>query len=268
MINIKRDPQIWGKNSTSEELKQHIYLTYGTISDEGIKKLLDDIHKLNSEDVFYDLGSGVGNVCKYVFENTNVGKCVGIEYDKDRYSISKELEKTVGARQMIFKQGNFFDRDWSDATVIFTDSIMFSDDTLRKMINKAKEKCKNLKYFISMKKLPENDYLTYIKTENIKVSWGTSTYNIYKTNNSETRTQSTKINWGYSSYNVYKTDNVKGAIEAGNPFTNFISIGISILLIILLICMLCKITELISSYVSNRERSIFSTTRVGGVSIF
>ena len=59
---IKRDPQIWGKSSTSEELEQHIYLTYGTISDEGIKKLLDDIHKLNSDDVFYDLGSGIGKM--------------------------------------------------------------------------------------------------------------------------------------------------------------------------------------------------------------
>ena len=82
-------------------------------------------------------------------------------------------------------------------------------------------------------------------------------------------TQSTKMNWGDSSYNVYKTDNVKGVIEAGNPFTNFISLGVSVvLIIILLICMLCKITELISSYVSNGERSIFSTTSLGGVSIF
>lgn len=262
MTIIKRDSRIWGKSSTSEELQQGVYLTYGTISDEGIQKLLNDIHTLTNKDVFYDLGSGIGNVCKYVFDNTNVGKCVGIEYDNDRYSISKGLERTTANKQMVFKQGNFLEQNWSDATVIFTDSIMFSKETLRKMIQKAKDECKNLKYFISMKKLPRDDYLTYIKTENIKVSWGTSIYNVYKTNNSEVRTQSNKMNWGDSTYNIYKTDNVTGVIDAGNPFTNFISIGISVVLVILLICMLCKIIELMMSNRNTNNESIINGNNI------
>ena len=51
-----------GRKSTPEQLKQHVYLTYGTISDQGIDAFVKDV-QLTESDVFYDLGSGIGNVC-------------------------------------------------------------------------------------------------------------------------------------------------------------------------------------------------------------
>lgn len=141
---------------------------------------LNDV-QLNKNDVFYDLGSGVGNVCQHVFKTTNVRKCVGIEYDNDRFLESKKLEKTKGQRQMTFIQGNFMHQDWSDATVLFMDSIMFNDDTLQQIEHKALTTCPHLRYVISMKQLPSTTALQYVKTvKNIKVSWGSSQYNVYR----------------------------------------------------------------------------------------
>ena len=56
-----------GRKSTPEQLKQHVYLTYGTISDQGIDTFVKDV-QLTESDVFYDLGSGIGNVCDRVFK--------------------------------------------------------------------------------------------------------------------------------------------------------------------------------------------------------
>lgn len=176
--NAKR--QIWGKVSTSDQLNQHVYLTYGTISNAGIDKFLEDVRPpLDANDVFFDLGSGVGNVCDRVFARTNVRKCVGIEYDHDRYAVSSALSRH-GQRQVTFIQGNFMDQDWSDATVLFMDSIMFSNDTLQQIEYKALATCPRLRYVISMKRLPSTTALHFLKTIDVKVSWGVSTCNLYR----------------------------------------------------------------------------------------
>jgi len=62
--------------------KRHIYPTYGTILPAGIDRLIADL-QLTPSDVFYDLGSGIGNVCTQVFAQTPVRKCVGIEQIPD-----------------------------------------------------------------------------------------------------------------------------------------------------------------------------------------
>lgn len=175
----RKGGQIWGKRSTPEELKQHVYLTYGLISDGGIDMFLNDI-SLTKRDVFYDLGSGVGNVCDRVFKTTPVRKCVGIEYDRVRYNESLQLSKQNTTRQMKFIHGNFMYQDWSDATVLFMDSIMFTFETLQKIEHKARTTCPNLRYVISMKKLPSNSSFKYLKTEKVNVSWGSSEYNLYQ----------------------------------------------------------------------------------------
>ena len=117
-----KSKKIWNKQNTPHELNNNVNLLYGFIKDEGIKTILARI-TLHPTDVFYDLGSGVGNVCKYVFDHSSVKKCVGIEYDEDRYLESLPLVKKESNRLLTYEHGNFLDKNWSDATVIFMDSI-------------------------------------------------------------------------------------------------------------------------------------------------
>ena len=157
--------------------KDHVYLTYGEILPESVSLLINDIQYIDSNDVFYDLGSGTGKVCLQFINETEVKKSCGIEFDKKRYDESLNLLSKTN-KNLQFINTNFIDYDFSDATIIFTDSIMFSDETLSILENKAYH-CPNLKYFISMKKL-NNKKLKLIKERtDIKVTWGTSQYYIY-----------------------------------------------------------------------------------------
>lgn len=156
---------------------KHIYLTYGEIIPESIRLLINDISPIDINDVFYDLGSGTGKVCLQILQETNVKKSCGIEYDKKRYDDSTKLINDTG-KQLYFINNNFIDIDISDATIIFTDSIMFSNETLD-IIEKKAYDCPNLKYLISMKQLKPK-FLKLINSRlNIKVTWGTSQYYIY-----------------------------------------------------------------------------------------
>ena len=66
-----------------------------------------------------------------------------------------------------------------DATIIFTDSIMFSDSLLKQIENMAYSS-PNLRYLISMKKLPKSDKFELLETASCEASWSTSQINIYK----------------------------------------------------------------------------------------
>ena len=46
-------------------LEDQVWAQYGYITYEGIAMMLDSL-RLTQEDVFYDLGSGIGNVCAQV----------------------------------------------------------------------------------------------------------------------------------------------------------------------------------------------------------
>ena len=112
-------------------------------------------------------------------KTTRVQKCVGIEYDQQRYEASVPLTQQTTHREMIFVQGNFMHQNISDATVVFMDSIMFKDHTLLDIETNLLSTCQNLRYVVSMKKLPESTQLQYIKKVAIPASWGQSQYHLY-----------------------------------------------------------------------------------------
>ena len=55
-------------------------------------------NSLQPDDVFYDLGSGVGNVCAQVFLNSNVGRVKGVEFVPSRHTIAVQIERELRAR--------------------------------------------------------------------------------------------------------------------------------------------------------------------------
>ena len=143
----------------------HVYLTYGTISQEGVAQLISDL-RVGPDNVFYDLGSGLGQVCMQVFQEAKVRKSVGIELNEQRHNLAKLNEKrSTGARglfrELLFRNENFAETDFSDATVIFCASITFSYETLFLLAEKA-ARCLRLRYFVSMKRLREPLHLALI----------------------------------------------------------------------------------------------------------
>lgn len=90
--------------------------------------ILFDFAKLGKRDVFYDLGSGRGNLVFSALNKYKVRKSVGIELEKSLYDISRrklDKIKTKGSIEFIHGEYSAFDYedryfyDVSDATVVF-----------------------------------------------------------------------------------------------------------------------------------------------------
>ena len=172
-------------NSRDNLLKgSHIYQTYGTILNTSIDDMITIIG-IKQDDIFYDLGSGIGNVCFKMLLSANVKKAVGYEIVASRYKLANYIKDAFirdypqydGKVQ--FKLQNFsklLDKGKLDATILFTDSIMFSIETLKLVVNIANQ-CPNLRYLISMKKIP---FLHELKNIECIASWGKSQYYVYR----------------------------------------------------------------------------------------
>ena len=130
--------------------------------------------------MYFTIWVPVWETCKYVFDHSLVMKCVGIEYDEDRYLESLPLVKKESNRFLTFEHGNFLDKNWSDATIIFMDSIGYTTDTLEKIEQKICATCLSIRYILSMKKLSTVSVFRLIKhIPNIPASWGLSQCYVY-----------------------------------------------------------------------------------------
>ena len=131
---------------------KYVNSTYGTISYNGIEELIN-ILNIDDNDIFYDLGSGNGNVVTHFYLKTPVKKSIGIEYLKNRHYIGLfnllEISKEYNISNNInLINDNIYNYNFMDATIIFTTSCCFHNE-LNKYILTEIKKNKKLKYFIS-----------------------------------------------------------------------------------------------------------------------
>jgi len=82
-------------------------------------------------DVFYDLGSGYGDILRFFYAKTKVRRAVGIEVDHKRYLISIEKTRDEFGRKLKnvdFWCTPFQDYNFSDATIIYCSIDEISND--------------------------------------------------------------------------------------------------------------------------------------------
>lgn len=174
------------RNVTVKE--DHSYTTYGEIDPISVDLIISKLD-IDSNDVFYDLGSGSGKVTMQFYTNTSVKKSVGIELQSNRYDISiKALNRLTtnynnlidSNRQLKYYNQNMAHSNIDDATIVFMCSTCYGPDLLDIVYNKLKNN-KKLKYIISLKTYDK--YLNILPKKmsfKIKTSWNkTSPCNIY-----------------------------------------------------------------------------------------
>jgi len=154
--------------------------TYGEISYDSAQQLLADSDiNFGKNDVFYDLGSGVGKLVVQVYLNTPVAKSVGIELSPTRHKRTqriadrlKKYNKIDNDRVISFLEGDFLEADLSDATIIFICSTCYAPTLLEQLVSKFSKLKKGLRV-ISLKELP--DYQKYnfklIKEYRLPMTW-------------------------------------------------------------------------------------------------
>jgi len=172
--------------SFSEEEKKiaaqnQVFLTYGEIIAPSVDYLLSII-ELTEDDVFLDLGSGVGKLCLQVLMRSTAKKVYGIEAHEIRHSISEHAWKKVkrkrpyfgkSNRELIFLKDNFLNFDFSPVTVIFMCSTCFGHELMESIATKIND-APLIRIAISMKEIPNLSRLSLYKKIDIKTSWNES----------------------------------------------------------------------------------------------
>ncbi len=101
----------------------------------GMLSIIQDFADVDKDDVIYDLGSGDGRVLE-VFAKKGI-KCVGVEQDRILNNLARKRLKKYNNVKII--QGNIFDQNLSEATVIIA---YLSKFVTRRLQKKIKKECK------------------------------------------------------------------------------------------------------------------------------
>lgn len=172
-----------GEKESNEENK--VYLTYGEILYPSVNKIIDYIGDIGPDDVFYDLGSGIGKVALQFFMKTPVKKACGIEASVTRHQFAEKIYAQVrqefpdlflGGRELKCMRGNFLESNIEDATIVYTCSTCFSDGLLTE-IGRLIDRCPKIRYLISMKQIPNK--LPLDTTLEIECTWDKTKCQVY-----------------------------------------------------------------------------------------
>ena len=133
--------EIHGRDSEMEHIKQNPkdkdeQLFYQGISYEKIRTFLHKL-QLTDQDIFYDLGSGVGRAVLYV-ASTTLAKSKGIELVAERSEKAQKAKILLGLDRAEFITSNILDADYSDGTVFLLQSS-FQEETLMKVIDELRK---------------------------------------------------------------------------------------------------------------------------------
>lgn len=147
---------------------------YGEIED--LDMLINIVHnhtKNVSNTIFYDFGSGYGNITLHFHKYFE--SCHGIEIMKDRHSIA--MEKNIYSNVYFYNQ-NFFDVFIENPCVVLLNNLCFGDGTNKRLGIKIAAEV-HFGLILTTKKIDvlSSYYNTY---HTIKCSWGSSEVYVYK----------------------------------------------------------------------------------------
>lgn len=171
---------------------------YGEILYESCAVLIDAL-RLNEDDVFYDLGSGLGKFVTQVYLTSPVKKAWGIEFSENRFaraqSATKNLDKIQATsfefenkmrkvfgkeslsktkgKKFGFTNADMLKADLSDATVVFTCSTCFGPEFMQKLTDKLA--ANNGLRILTLVQLPYNKHVHYVTTYVLPMTWSAET---------------------------------------------------------------------------------------------
>lgn len=159
--------------------------TYGEIKPESIAQLLHYL-KFHYEDVFFDLGSGIGKACVQVVLTTPA-KAVGIELSDTRHHIAQKAKEElltknilIDTNKLLFFNENILNADLSEGTVFFLCSTCFSDELMFSITKKLAALNKMIRV-ATLRQLADTGDFELIKTFNLPMTWSaSSSVYIYK----------------------------------------------------------------------------------------
>ena len=98
--------------------RPHLDVPYVPTPPEVVERMLE-MAQVNSDDVLVDLGSGDGRIVIAAAKEHGVSGARGIDLDPERIEEARANAREAGVKdQVSFEEGDLFNKDFSDATVL------------------------------------------------------------------------------------------------------------------------------------------------------
>lgn len=154
--------------------------TYGELMPAATLHLLEAL-ELDREDVFYDLGAGVGKVVLLAAATTDVARAIGVELARSRCDQAELAFAAArraglsGVRRAAMIHADLLRVDMADATVAYTCSTAFSTPFMRKL-TKRLATLPNLRMLASLQDLDPHPAFELLRTLRLDASWKRRTH--------------------------------------------------------------------------------------------
>jgi len=163
------------KNDEQQVRKSKGSPIYGEINYLSITKLLEYL-KLTEQDIFYDLGSGVGKVVVHTALFSSVKKAIGIELSEYRHNEAEIALKRACEwaphikKRCELKNADLMEIDLSKATVIYTCSTAFSMRFMNQVTKRLAEFTHDFR-LITLQELPPCQNFILLDKLHLNMSW-------------------------------------------------------------------------------------------------
>lgn len=149
--------------------------TYGEIMPTALDQLIDAL-ELEPDDVFYDLGSGIGKVVLQVAMTCKLAQCVGIELVDNRHDIACEVleqartEGLLKTEDVRLRNSDMLRARLDGATVVYTCSTAFSDVFMARLTRRLSAQPAGLRV-ATLLDLEENPWFELEDVLRLDMSW-------------------------------------------------------------------------------------------------
>ncbi|BDU74619.1 hypothetical protein [Mesoterricola silvestris] len=129
------------------------------------------------DDVLYDLGSGRGYFLMQALLTTPLRRAVGVELASSRVAVALAARKALEERGLLagrtldLREQDMAQADYGDATLVYMDSVFYSDELLRTVAQRLSRAKKLRTIVMIMKGLPPNPWFEVEARERWKMSW-------------------------------------------------------------------------------------------------
>jgi len=190
IVNASNDQRWWFQRILSNQNSA----VYGELTTEGVHSLIE-ILDLSAEDVFWDLGCGVGKAVVQVALETNVRASMGVELSTSRIkhglaslealqNSSRKWQKdeqdridTIAGNRLSLVCGDISKTSFKNGTHVYAGSLLFPDSLMVDIAVSLMDPQSKAKTFSTLRKFPEEVEEKYKrrlklwKTVDISVSW-------------------------------------------------------------------------------------------------
>lgn len=166
---------VYSPDRHHQAMTQNICLTYGEILTPSLCKLLDKINP-SADDVWLDLGSGMGKTLLTTLLYTPIRKLIGYEANDQLTQIARQLlahlpEEWQHTRQVQLETANFLEKDFNAATIVYICSTCFTESLLDAISEKLNHSS-HVRLILSLKPLVKLR-LPFWRTFRVECSWDT-----------------------------------------------------------------------------------------------